>query len=267
MKKIIMFKRTLIIFVILKSSISLAQEGRIINHIYKGNEESNIENYNEAETEYRKALSLAPEKTGALYNLGNAHYKDENFDEASQRFFQTQKFSNDKLEKHMAFHNMGNIFMQKKEYVKAVEMYKNALRNNPKDDETRYNYALAKELLEKEKQQEKNQENNDDSDKKEEQNKDQNKKNDDSDKKNDKENNDQSEEKSDKNDDKKNEDKSEKKKEDNNKNTSPSNNPGQLSPDQVKSLLEAMNNIEKDVQKKINAKKVKGSPVRGRKDW
>ena len=47
---------------------------------------------------------------------------------------------------------MGNFYMQKKEYEKAVEAYKNALRNNPADDETRYNYALAKELLEKEQQ-------------------------------------------------------------------------------------------------------------------
>ena len=46
---------------------------------------------------------------------------------------------------------MGNVYMQKKEYQKAVEAYKNALRNNPSDEETRYNYALAKELLEKEK--------------------------------------------------------------------------------------------------------------------
>mgnify|MGYP003327910704 CR=1 FL=1 len=76
---------------------------------------------------------------------------DEQYDEASQRFFQTQKLSKNKEVKHQAFHNMGNVYMQKKEYQKAVEAYKNALRNNPADDETRYNYALAKELLEKDK--------------------------------------------------------------------------------------------------------------------
>ena len=42
---------------------------------------------------------------------------------------------------------------------------------------------------------------------------------------------------------------------------------GQLSPQQVQSLLEAMNNQEKKVQDKVNAKKLKGVPVRGKKDW
>ena len=65
-------------------------------------------------------------------------------------FFRTQKFSENKTEKHAALHNMGNVYMKKKEYEKAVESYKNALRNNPSDNETRYNYALAKSLLEDE---------------------------------------------------------------------------------------------------------------------
>ena len=50
-------------------------------------------------------------------------------------------------QKHKAFHNLGNVFMKEKNYTEAVEAYKNALRNNPSDDETRYNYALAKKML------------------------------------------------------------------------------------------------------------------------
>ena len=84
-----------------------SQKGDIINHIYEGNKEADSEKYSEAEIKYRKALSISPEETKALYNLGNTHFNDKNFDEASQRFFQTQKFSKDKTEKHMAFHNMG----------------------------------------------------------------------------------------------------------------------------------------------------------------
>ena len=94
-------------------------------------------------------------------------------------FFQTQKFSKDKSEKHMAFHNMGNVFMKKKDYAKAVESYKNALRNNPKDDETRYNYALAKELLEKENQKNENKDDNEDKQNKDDKDKSDKNKNDD----------------------------------------------------------------------------------------
>ena len=129
----------------------LSQTGEVTNHIFDGNEKANEEDYKEAEKSYRKAISLEPEKEVALFNLGNTHFKDKKYDEASQRFFQTQKFASSKQGKHRAFHNMGNVYMQKKEYQKAVEAYKNALRNNSKDEETRYNYALAKELLENEK--------------------------------------------------------------------------------------------------------------------
>ena len=136
---------------ILLIRFGFSQNGEITNYIYEGNKNTQSESYIEAEKSYRKALSLSPEKAEALYNLGNTHFLEEQYDEASQRFFQTQKLSKNKEVRHQAFHNMGNVYMQKKEYQKAVEAYKNALRNNPADDETRYNYALAKELLEKDK--------------------------------------------------------------------------------------------------------------------
>ena len=240
-----------------------SQKGDIINHIYEGNEEANQEKYSEAEIKYRKALSISPEETKALFNLGNTHFNDKDFDEASQRFFQTQKFSKDKNEKHMAFHNMGNVFMKKKDYAKAVESYKNALRNNSKDDETRYNYALAKELLEKEKEKNQNKDKNKDKENKEDKNK--------PDKKEDKK--DKDNEKKEDNSKNKNEDKKDKSKENQNDRSKKENDqnqerkPGQLSTEQIKSILEAMSNQEKNVQKKINAKKVKGSPIKNVKDW
>ena len=132
------------IFIMSAFTLLQAQEGKVNNHIYEGNTQVEEEAYAGAEKSFRKALSMAPEKSTALYNLGNIHFLDKQYDEASQRFFQTQKFASSKEDKHKAFHNMGNVFMKKKEYQKAVEAYKNALRNNPSDDETRYNYALAK---------------------------------------------------------------------------------------------------------------------------
>ncbi len=260
----------------------IGQEGTITNHIYEGNTRVEEEAYTKAEKAYRKALSLAPEQPDALYNLGNTHYRDKQLDEASQRFFQTQKFATEKTDKHKAFHNMGNVFMQKKEYEKAVEAYKNALRNNPADEETRYNYALAKELLEKEQQQQdqdqdQDQDQKDDQEKKDkeedqEQDGDQEKE----DQKDDPEEGDEGDEKEKESDpekegddpkDEKPKDQKEGDKEPSDKKEPPKPRPGQLSPEQVKSLLEAMNNQEKKVQDKVNAEKVKGVPLRGKKDW
>lgn len=251
----------------------LSQTGEVTNLIFEGNEKADKEEYTEAEKSYRKAISLEPEKESALYNLGNTHFKDKKYDEASQRFFQTQKFASSKEGKHRAFHNMGNVYMQKKEYQKAVEAYKNALRNNSKDDETRYNYALAKELLENEKPPEEQEKDDqkDQKDQKKDQEKDQEKDQDgdqeNKDQKNPEKEGDKGDESDDKGDpnkegDQKRQQKPQEKKSQNNKPKR-----GQLSPQQVQSLLEAMNNQEKKVQDKINAKKIKGAPIRGEKDW
>jgi len=256
-----MFNVKLFSLVFLLPLLIYSQKGDIINHIYEGNEEADQEKYSEAEIKYRKALSISPEETKALFNLGNTHFNDKDFDEASQRFFQTQKFSKDKNEKHMAFHNMGNVFMKKKDYAKAVESYKNALRNNPKDDETRYNYALAKELLEKEKQKDQN---------KDKENKEDKNKSDKKEDKNDKDDENKEDKSKNKNEDKKDKSKknqNDRSKKENDQNQERKRKPGQLSAEQIKSILEAMSNQEKNVQKKINAKKVKGSPIKNVKDW
>ena len=249
----------------------LSQTGEVTNHIFDGNEKADEEDYKEAEKSYRKAISLEPEKEVALFNLGNTHFKDKKYDEASQRFFQTQKFASSKQGKHRAFHNMGNVYMQKKEYQKAVEAYKNALRNNSKDEETRYNYALAKELLENEKppeeqeqddQKDQKDQKDQEKDKEKDQEKDQDGDQENKDQKNPKKEGDEGDESDDKGDPNK---EGDQKKEQKPQNDRPKR--GQLSPQQVESLLEAMNNQEKKVQDKINAKKIKGAPARGKKDW
>jgi outer membrane protein assembly factor BamD (BamD/ComL family) len=259
--------------VILAIKIGFSQNGKITNYIYEGNKNTQTEAFIEAEKSYRKALSLSPEKPEALYNLGNAHFLDKQYDEASQRFFQTQKFATTKETKHLAFHNMGNVYMQKKEYKKAVEAYKNGLRNNPADEETRYNYALAKKLLENENPPEEQEEENKKNQK--------NQKEKDKNQQGDQENKDEQDpEKEGDEGDQENKDKGEPKKEGNQRKDKKENEKGdqpkqqnqtpkqgQLSPQQVQSLLEAMNNQEKKVQDKVNAKKVKGVPVRGKKDW
>jgi Ca-activated chloride channel family protein len=253
-----------------------AQQGEVINHIYDGNEQASAKVFDEAEISYRRALSKAPERPEALYNIGNTHFKEQDFEEAKQRYFQTQKFAENKSSKHHAFHNLGNVFMKQKDYAKAVEAYKNALRNNPEDEETRYNYALAKELLEKEQEQQQNQDQNDQQDQKDQEdqkdqdNKDENKEGD-KDKDSGNEDEDKEGDKRENEEDKKDDGDQEKDKQpeqgDSEKEQPSPSQQTELSPEQVKSLLEAMSNQEKKVQDKVNAEKIQGTPVRGQKDW
>ena len=247
------------IFIIISFSLK-AQAEKENNYISKGNGLHENKSYVDAEGEFRKALSINQDNPIANQNLGNTLYRSKDYDQANQRFFRSQKDNLDKSQKHLAFHNMGNVFMKKKDYPKAVEAYKNALRNNPKDDETRYNYALAKEMLEKEKKENKNEKD---------QNKDQNKNNENKPNENEEKNNSEGD-KENKGDNKKNKSNKEDEKEDkrdNAKKSQPKRNPGQLSKEQIKSLLEAMNQQEKNVQDKVNATKQKGIPIKKKKDW
>ncbi len=225
-----------------------------------------------AEADYRKAISLNPKSETAKYNLGTAYYGKEKNAEAMLRFKQAAQTATEKAEKHMAFHNLGNTFMNEKKYSEAVEAYKNSLRNNPNDDETRYNLALAKDLLEKnppppQDKDDKNKDNKD-QDKKDQQNQDN--KNKEGDKGDEKENKDKGDQKEDKKESDKDKDQGKPdkpKEEEGDKPQQQQPVPGQLSPQQVKSLLEAMNNEEKKTQDKINAEKQKGAKVKSDKDW
>ena len=165
--------------------------------------------------------------------------------------------------------------MQEKEYDKAVLAYKEALRNNPDDDETRYNLAVAKEMLKKNPPQNQDNQNKDkNQDKKDQNNQDNKDKNQDNN-----QNKDQKDNKSDEN--KENQDKKDQNNQGNNQNNDnkegdkQENKPQQpgessqnkLSPEQAKRILEAMSNEEKKTQEKINAQRVKGRPIRSEKDW
>ena len=220
----------------------------------KANQEYAENKFVEAEANYRISDSKFPNKATAPFNLGNAIYKQKQSSEAKFAYVKALKNSNSRGEKHRAFHNLGNVFMNEKNYTQAVEAYKNALRNNPTDEETRYNYALAKKMLK---------DNPPKDDKKKDDKKDQEKKDD---KKDDKKDGEKDKKDKDKKDDKGDQDK-QKKDPKPNENGEPKPAPGGISKERLENLLNAVNKEEKKVQDKVNAEKVKGKPVKTEKDW
>ena len=133
------------------------------NTIRKGNGLFNDKKYTEAEIEYRKALEANPSSEIATYNLGAALYKQQKWNDSRNEYRKIVQASSDSLRAAHAWHNLGNISFQEKNYAQSIEEYKNALRRNPKDDETRYNLRLAQLLL-KQQQEQQNQDKNDDKD-------------------------------------------------------------------------------------------------------
>ena len=252
MNKLLLLVSVFFIFKSNAQEIAIDKESN--NLTLDGNIEYAENNLVEAESLYRKSISKDSLNLKAVYNMGNSFYKNELKDEAINQYRSSIKKTTDKDLLHKSFHNLGNVFMQNEDYQNAVDSFKKALLNKPSDDETRYNYVLAKELL---KNQQKNNK-KDDKDKKNDKDK-----KEDKEKKNDKDKKDDKNKKDDKKEEKK--DNKSENKNDNKENNNPE--PNKISPEQLKNLLKAMDNEEKKVQNKVNKNKVKNSPKKNKKDW
>lgn len=170
-----------ILFVMLAAGASAQKIER--DYIRKGNRLFNDSVFVDAEVNYRKALEVNPKSTVSMYNLGNTLSQQQKFKDAMEQYVAAGKIEKDKMKLAHIYHNMGVLFQAGKDYAQAVEAYKMSLRNNPKDDETRYNLALAQKMLKDQQQNQQNQDQNqdqnkDEQEKKQDQQKDQNKQND-----------------------------------------------------------------------------------------
>ncbi len=138
---------------------SYAQK-EVREQLRKGNKQYKQEKYNEAELDYRKALEANAHSSDAAYNLGNSLFRQNKLPEALEQFQVAAENEKDKSKQAVTMHNVGNVFLteavaKEKEdpskynenLKKSIEAYKQSLRKNPADDETRYNLALAQKLL------------------------------------------------------------------------------------------------------------------------
>jgi tetratricopeptide (TPR) repeat protein len=237
----------LYIFLTLSFAVSAQEKDKTLP---KANEDYAEKKFVEAEANYRISHSKFPKRIVAPFNLGNAIYKQDQAAEAKFAYITALTNTKSRVQRHKVYHNLGNVFMQEKNYSSAVEAYKNALRNKPSDEETRYNYALAKKMLK------------DNPPPKDDKNKDKDKKDDKKDGEKDKKDEKEKEKKDDQGD--KDKDKKDEKPKDEGK---PKPKPGGISKQRTENLLDAVNNEEKKIQDKVNAQKVKGKPVQTEKDW
>jgi tetratricopeptide (TPR) repeat protein len=243
-------KKYLVFLAVVFSGVLSAQQ-KYDRDLPKGNEAFGKKDFSEAEADYRISHSRNPQTAAPAYNLGNAIYRQKQVAESESAYKSALEKARTHDEKHRAYHNLGNVYMTEKNYSAAVEAYKNALRNNPADEQTRYNYALAKKMLKD------NPPPKDNKDKKKD------KKNQDK-KDQDKKKQDQKDKDKDKQDQKQGNKPQPKDQQDQGQ---PKPKPGGIPKQRLENLLDAVNNEEKKVQDKVNAKKVKGVQVQNEKDW
>ena len=146
----------------------MAQKDR--QYIRSGNRLYRQQNYAKAEAEYRKSLGVNPNNSQAMYNLGCALMMQKKDSAAIIQYEKAGRAENSPKRKANVYHNIGVVCQSHQMYAEAIKAYEESLRNNPADNETRYNLALCKKLL---KQQPKNNNQNKNKDK----NKDNNSKN------------------------------------------------------------------------------------------
>jgi len=276
--------RNLILFLTLiigASEASLAQQSpkESLKNTYEGVLFLDQSESSKAEQSFRTASAQDTLNAIADYNLGNTLFEIGAEEESFGHFKAASQKSTSESLCHQAFHNMGNVFMKRKEYENAVQAYKEALKKNPDDDETRYNYALAKKMLEDEQQQnDQNQDKDQDQDQNQDQeNQDQQNEGGDSEENGDQDESDSEQDQSDKGGDDQQEKEEQKKgdgdqkqeqgrkPEDQRQNNTPQ--PQELSKEQIEALLQALQNEENKVQEKMNAQKVQGRKLKVEKDW
>ena len=134
-----------LLFLLVASSAFAQKTER--DYLRSGNKLYNDSLFIKAEVDYRKALEINPKSTDAMFNLGNSLLMQQKAKEAMEQFESASKVEKDRDKLAQIYHNMGVILQSSKQYPQCIEAYKESLRNNPKDDETRYNLALAQKLL------------------------------------------------------------------------------------------------------------------------
>ena len=119
------------------------------SRVRRGNRAYERLDYDRAEERYREAQQLSDTCFEATFNLGDALYKQQKFDEAEKFFTALAADSTrNNLDRAHSYYNLGNSLFQQKKYQEALAAYKRSLRLNPADLETKYNYAYTKKYIE-----------------------------------------------------------------------------------------------------------------------
>lgn len=234
-----MIKKFYILSLLLVASTGqiFAQQKTDRDYLRSGNKLYNDSLFIKAEVDYRKALEINPKSTDAMFNLANALLMQQKAKEAMEQYESVSKIEKDKNKLAQIYHNMGVMLQSAKQLPQCIEAYKESLRNNPKDDETRYNLALAQKQL---KDQQQNQQNQDQQQQQQQK---------------------QEEEKQDQN-----KDQQEQDQKDQQQNQQQQQNKNEMSKENAQQLLNAVMQDEKNVQDKVK-KQIQIQGKKLEKDW
>ena len=212
------------------------------DYVRRGNRFMRDSLYDKAQVEYQKAIEVDNTSALAHYNLGNAFLHQNKPEEAMKEYEAATKLEKNPQRLAHIYHNMGTLLQSSQKLSEAIQCYKNALRNNPHADDTRYNYLLClhqqKNGGDNQNQDNQNQDQNQDQDKKEQDQQQQDKK------------------------DQQNDQKQEEKEQE-----QPKPDPEQMSKENAEQMLKAAMQNEKETQEKIQQAQQEPQRKRLQKQW
>lgn len=150
--------------------MAVAQTATESDHIRRGNRHYADSLFERAEVEYRKALELNAKSVDAMYNLASALFSQipqagekasDKGQEAMSLYLTAAQLETDKARLAQIYHNLGTLMYMAQQYPQSVQAYKESLRNNPHDNETRYNLAKAMHMLKDQQKEQQDQEQED----------------------------------------------------------------------------------------------------------
>jgi len=214
--------------------------------IRKGNREYDKSKYSDSEISYRKAIDKNKQSPDAVFNVGDALYKQDKFEEAGKQFVESTNENDDRIKKSAGLYNLGNSLLKANKLQESIEAYKNSLKLRPDNREAKYNLSYAQDLLKLQQEQQKKQQQDKD---KQDQNKDKKKK----------------DQKKDQNDKNKDQQKEQKDNQDQKQQQQPQKQ--EISKEDAQRLLNSLANDEKNVQEKVKLAKATKTKVRTVKNW
>ena len=236
--------RLTLLVILLNTVVVFAQHPN--GKIRKGNTAYKDSSYSDAEQLYREALLKDQSSYEASFNMADAIYKQERYSEANSLFKALSEKTDDKIKKSESYHNLGNSLLKEQKLDEAIEAYKNALRNNPKDLDTKHNLAYAMRM--KNQSQEEEKEEQKEEDKK-------------------KEKKEQEEEEEEINKGENQEEKGEQSEEEKKEEPKQPQDPNEMTEEEAQQILDALQQQEKELQEDLQKKKQKGVKLKILKDW
>jgi len=238
----------LFITVLTASNLALKAQGEK-KYIRQGNREYFDNKFSESEISYRRAIDKNESSSDALFNIGDALYKQNKFDDAGKQFLENSGLSDDNIRKAAVLYNLGNSLLMADKIQESIDAYKGSLKLNPDNMEAKYNLAYAQDLLQQQQQQQQQQNKQDQS--KDNKGQDENK--------NQEQNQEQEQNQ--------NEDQNQNSEEEQQGNQQQQEDQQSISKEDAERLLDAIANDEKDVQEKVKLAKAAKARVRTAKNW